>query len=843
VPASAEVQLAIHWPIGGRLPHPITADCDERYDLAFFNRIKVTAAVLCVIVGSTVLVGWWQDIAALTRIRPHLTAMNPVTALCFAVAGAAIYFHTLGRCRIALSAGLFLGIVVALKLFDLWSSVTPVDTLLFSDRLDVPGLASNRMAPNTAVAFLLSSISLIASSYGGRRSGAITQLSAFSVSLIALFALIGYGFGYSGLNRVGVFIPMAVHTAVTLSILSVGLLCLAPDRGVIPILRQSGPAGAMARIVLPLAILVPIVVGTLRVLGQNAGYFGSEAGVVIMIVANVMVTFALLLVSIIALYRGDLVRLERERALNLSEQQYRLAESVAKVGHWRLDLNPRELCWSDEVKNIVGIHLSSAPPAAAEFDSLYHPDDRAMVKTLMAAAAREGEDFVCAARVLRRDGELRQVRLHCICERDERGAVSSMFGVVADVTELEQARRDAEAAAAAKSAFLANMSHEIRTPMNGVMGFAELLTTADLPPEQHRHATLIHESARSLLKLLNDILDTAKVEAGQVELREQPARLRHLMKQCAGLMEAAACAKGLSLDLRVDPRLPDSLMLDDLRVQQVVLNLLGNAIKFTDRGFVSMEVTLESRQGEPAIAICIRDSGIGIAKDRQTQIFEDFSQADATISRRFGGTGLGLSISRRLAELMHGSLELQSRPDEGTVITLYLPCRAVEGSGAKAALKPALGSPIAPRSPTSVLLVEDLAMNQELIGTMLERMGHTVTMAGNGEEALRCLDGHDAGTADFKLILMDMQMPVMDGLEATRKIRAGGGRSAKLPIVALTANAYSGDVAACREAGMDDHLAKPFTIDELGRVVEQWAQSGTDGAQAAPEPPRRARIA
>ena len=439
---------------------PIPADCDERYDLAFFNRIKLTAATLCVAVGSIVLLGWWQDIDALTRIRPHLAAMNPVTALCFAVAGLAIYCHTLGRCRVALGAGIFLGLVAALKLVDLWSGMVPVDTLLFTDRLDA-GLAPNRMAPNTAVAFLLGSISLVASCFNGRRSGIVTQVSAFAVSLIALFALIGYGFGFSGLNRVGGFIPMAVHTAATLSVLSIGLLCLAPDRGVILVLRHRGPAGAMARIVLPLAILVPIVVGTFRLLGQNAGYYGSEAGVALMIVANVMATFALLLVSIIALYRGDIDRLQREHALILSEQQYRLAESVAKVGHWRLDLNPRELSWSDEVKRIHGFPLSSAPPPAAEFECVYHPDDRTMIKSLMATAARDGEDFVCAARVVCPDGELKQVRLHCICERDGSGRVSSVFGVVADVTELDRARRDAEAVAAAKSAFLANMSLQL----------------------------------------------------------------------------------------------------------------------------------------------------------------------------------------------------------------------------------------------------------------------------------------------------------------------------------------------------------------------------------------------
>ena len=591
------------------------------------------------------------------------------------------------------------------------------------------------------------------------------------------------------------------------------------------ILRDSGPAGALARFVLPLALLIPMAVGWLRFEGQRFGLYGTGTGILLQVGANVLVTSLLLIATIAALFRSDRLRKLRELSLSRSEEQYRLAERVAHVGHWRIDLPSMAVSWSDEVFQICGIPKEAGPPRAADVLELYHPDDRARVRQSVREALKHGRGWDYPVRLCRPDGELRYVGSQGVCERDEAGNLTSIFGVFADVTELEHARRQAEAATVTKSAFLANMSHEIRTPLNGVMGFAELLLSTDLKPEQERHATLILESAQTLLKLLNDILDVSKIDAGQMQVVCEPFDLAHQLQQCVRLMSAAAEKKSLELTLAIDPSLPQHVLGDGLRLRQVILNLLGNGLKFTDKGWVRIEVARKSGAEGDEISIAVSDTGIGVPAARQQSIFEEFVQADASVSRRFGGSGLGLSISRRLITLMGGRMELRSREGEGTVVTVSLPLKevshALRRSSDRSVPSEAEALPSEQASP-HILLVEDLDINQELITAMLTRMGCRVEVAPDGARAIEAATRLKANSALYDLIFMDVNMPVIDGLTATRAIRALGGRASNIPIVALTANAYASDVQQCRDAGMNDHLAKPINMASLVAALGRW---------------------
>jgi CheY-like chemotaxis protein len=296
-----------------------------------------------------------------------------------------------------------------------------------------------------------------------------------------------------------------------------------------------------------------------------------------------------------------------------------------------------------------------------------------------------------------------------------------------------------------------------------------------------------------------------------------------------------ATQKSLELTVEVAADLPKRIVGDGLRLRQILLNLLGNAVKFTGQGSVTLDVRRGAADnGRPTVVLSVADTGVGIDPDRMAAVFEEFVQADASVSRRFGGTGLGLSISRRLAGLMGGGIALAGCPGGGTVATLTLPLIEAPDEAAPPARQ--AGAPPSPRSarPASILLVEDIDINRELVTALLTRAGHTVETAENGAEALsmaaRLIDEPDR----WDLILMDVQMPVMDGLTATRHIRALGGRAASVPVVALTAGAFAGDIQACRNAGMNDHLAKPIVTAELARVIERWARPADRRAPPSP---------
>jgi signal transduction histidine kinase/DNA-binding NarL/FixJ family response regulator len=394
--------------------------------------------------------------------------------------------------------------------------------------------------------------------------------------------------------------------------------------------------------------------------------------------------------------------------------------------------------------------------------------------------------------------------------------------------QLEAARASAEEANRAKSAFLANMSHEIRTPMNGVLGMTELLLHTPLTARQRDLAAAAYGSGEAMLQLINDILDVSKIEAGKVELESIDFDLHALISDEISMFRASAQRKGVRLTHRVADAVPRAVRGDPMRLRQVLTNLVGNAVKFTDRGEVSLRVdSLEEDVHGHRLRFVVQDSGIGIAAHGVARLFQPFSQADGSMTRRFGGTGLGLAITHELIQLMGGVIGVQSDLGRGSTFTVELSLLPAQGQLPAPSAQVA-SEPARPLDGGRVLLAEDNPVNREVAMAMLESLGLQVACAADGAEAVR-----QAETEPFDLILMDCQMPEMDGFEATRRIRANGLR--ETPIVALTANAMSGDREHCIEAGMNDYLSKPFTRDALQRTMRRWIGGVRDAAAAGPE--------
>ena len=383
---------------------------------------------------------------------------------------------------------------------------------------------------------------------------------------------------------------------------------------------------------------------------------------------------------------------------------------------------------------------------------------------------------------------------------------------------LKRAMHHAENAARAKAQFLANMSHEIRTPMNGVLGFAELLRRQDLQGDAAHYAELIERSGRSMMLLLNDILDISKIESGQLSINREPVEVARVAEDCVKLHAAQAERAGIALDFECDSGVPEQLVTDQLRLRQILSNLIGNAVKFTEQGGVSVSLLREGGQ----LAVSVEDTGIGIDPSRFERIFDPFMQAESETTRRYGGTGLGLSISRQLAQLLGGTLTVDSMPGIGSRFTLRLPVVGAASEGAQVASQPPRPTSLEDRAAGHILLAEDHDVNRMLVVAMLEELGQEVAIAHDGAEAIEMAVEAHASARPYDLVLMDIQMPGCDGYAATRAIRADGIAAEALPIVALTANAYPEDIAAARDAGMQAHIAKPLVFEDLAAVLARW---------------------
>ncbi|QFT83991.1 Sensory/regulatory protein RpfC [Halomonas sp. THAF12] len=402
--------------------------------------------------------------------------------------------------------------------------------------------------------------------------------------------------------------------------------------------------------------------------------------------------------------------------------------------------------------------------------------------------------------------------------------------------ELEATARRAESASQAKSEFLATVSHEIRTPLNGVIGMSDLLVEQPLPERARHYADTIHESAGRLMELINDILDFSKIEAGRLELEHRALALSELVEGAVSLFRPHAEARGLRLECGLDTTLPAHVISDAGRLRQVLLNLLSNAVKFTDSGAVRVEAT---RDDEGRLCFAVSDTGCGITAEQQARLFEPFRQGDPGTARRFGGSGLGLAISKRLVEALGGEIGIDSRPGEGSRCWFRVPL--IEA--AAPSVEPAAAWPMDTASlcEARLLVVEDNPVNQQVAMAMLTKLGCRASLASSGAEALASIDRER-----FDLVFMDVQMPDMDGLEVTRRIRSRGGWLADMPIVAMTAGGPLGDQARCLAAGMNGYLAKPLLQASLLKVLHRhlagrdawpWpARPAPDAAPATAEP-------
>ncbi|WP_169053499.1 PAS domain-containing protein [Alteraurantiacibacter aquimixticola] len=676
-----------------------TAAASERRRMAqsFLRQSQFIVMALALTVWAcgafVLLVGWALGNAAATHIIADLPAMVPSTAFLFIVASLAILsdldLARTARRRLQHGASLLIALVAAANLLVMsLSSLSGIDQALFSD---MSGLGEDHMSLGTSLSFLLAAVAIARLR---ERQGAdrIFVSSATTGLLVSLLAIVGSAFHVESLYAITVFANMALHTALCFAAAFSALLLLRPARGWMGVLSGRGAGSAAARHIMPTILILPFATCLTVLAALDADYFDYPFGLSLIAIGMVITLTAMSLLDAQKVNRLEENHFAQVRALarrqamaqagQASEDNFRELAEALPVAVYQTSSEGLVTYANRQMQELTGHDLDHL--LGNDLRDLLKPcpTDYSKCSQTQAVFPGEGQCFIIGEQVIWAVNETRP--FHRLEDGDP-----GMIGTLQDVSEnrkalgeLRAARDAAQAAAHAKSTFLANMSHEIRTPMNGILGFAELLMESDTDPRRRQYAKLIHDSGKSLVKILNDILDLSKIEAGKLVLREEPFDLGGAITRTAQLMRGAAQHKQIALDLSLDPALPCQVFGDELRLGQILTNLVGNAIKFSDRGSVRIDARCDDRMGTRWLTVTVTDQGIGIDPERLESLFGEFVQDDTGRMRQHGGTGLGLPIARRLAETMGGRLTLDSTPGEGTVAKLEVPVVVAGGSGA-----------------------------------------------------------------------------------------------------------------------------------------------------------------
>ena len=846
------------------------------------GQINRLAALITAIVAGLVLFGWGWGVEIFKRVLPGMVAMNPTTAISFLLA--AISLALVGRKparqnrdRLLIArncAGLVMFIGGVRLLAVIGGPNLRVDQLFFATKLDVGFGARNLMAPNTALNFFLVGAALILLHSRKRHGSSFASLAALVCALDSFLAILGYAYGIGGFYELRTFIPMALHTAVGFLVLAVGIMSCQPKRGLLAVLTDKTLAGLTARRMLPAAILVPAIIGWLRIEAGRRGLVDNEFGIALYTVTNMLVFGSLVAVNACLLSKSEFARMKADRRLrrvydeletNVDERtaQLSMANEELEIARTHLEARVRErtatLAESEARLKAILDHTSTVVflkdtaghylLVNKQFERLFcvsqestrgktayelfdreiadssSADDRKVLET--------GQQFEFEDTAEQSDGT------HTYISRkfpllDSAGNCYAVCGIATDITErartekaLKAAKEEADRASQTKSEFLSRMSHELRTPMNAILGFAQLLELDQLTTDQHESVDHIIRGGRHLLELINEILDISRIEAGRLALSIEPVEFGEVFRETINLMGPLAADRDLRLSS--SPICASYILADRQRLKQVLINLVSNAIKYNRIGG---SVTIFCTAVNERLRIEIKDTGAGIPADRISELFTPFARLGAERSA-VEGTGLGLAVARRLVEAMDGAIGVESASGKGSTFWIEFPITEspliredlVENKPAAEAIRPT--------EKRCVLYIEDNLSNLRLIEHVLAlRPAVKLISARTAQDGLQLAEVH---TPD--LILLDLNLPDMHGHEVLRQLR-NGPTGTDVPVIVVSADAMATQKDRLLEAGAADYLTKPLDIkkflETLDRTLE-GAGKETRGENSAAE--------